>query len=58
MLHGLGSEIQGAVLLELTSVWLVGHLPSIREEVLQHWLQTLRPMIEVNEKILFGDRHE
>lgn len=55
MLHGLGPDVQGAVLCELLSYWVAGHEPKMRKPVLKHFLSVLRELVEVNEQILFGD---
>jgi len=54
-LHGLGPEVQGAILADLVSMWMAGHAPHVREEVLATWLVTMRLLVEPNEKIVFGE---
>jgi hypothetical protein len=34
-LKGYPPELQGAVLADLLSIWLAGHAPIVREEILQ-----------------------
>ena len=56
MLKGHPPELQGAVLADLLAIFLVGHAPQIREEILRVHLQAMRPLIAVNEKIIFGGK--
>jgi hypothetical protein len=66
LLTGLGSEVQGAALADLVSMWLAGHLvvaddsgiintaetSKVREQILTHWLDTMRKLIPENEKVI------
>ena len=54
LLHGHPPEIQGAVLADLLATWLAGHPPVMREAVLQAHIEQMRPLIEINEDIMFG----
>ena len=54
MLHGKGPDVQGAVLADLASMWLAGHSPAIREEVMKMHFQAIRDLIPESEKQLFG----
>lgn len=56
MLKGHPPELQGAVLADLTAIWLAGHPPVVREEILQIHVREIRELIMVNEKIIFGER--
>ena len=51
MLHGLGPEVQGAILAELVSIWLTGHAPDIRRIVLTQWLGIVVELTAVNERM-------
>lgn len=44
LLKGQPPEIQGGALAELVSIWLAGHHPDIREQVLQFWIETVREL--------------
>jgi hypothetical protein len=55
LLAGLGSEMQGGILADLVAMWLAGHMadrPDFREEILRHWLDAVRALIPVNERII------
>jgi hypothetical protein len=56
MLHGRDPGVQGAVLADLTAIWLAGWAPAIREDVLRMHMEQIRVLIEVNEKIIFGEK--
>ena len=55
MLAGLDPRVQGAVLADLLATWLAGFPRHGRELMLQAHLEGMRPLIEVNEKIRFGE---
>jgi hypothetical protein len=55
VLAGLGPETQGAVLADLLAIWLSGFPRQAREEMLQAHLAGMRPLIEMNERIRFGE---
>jgi hypothetical protein len=56
-LHGQGSEVIGAVLGELVSKWLAGHVvigsrddtEKRREEILAMWLEMVRALVPLQE---------
>jgi hypothetical protein len=54
LLRGFAPEIQGAVLAELTSMWLAGHMgpgaDRVREELLELHIATIRDLIPENER--------
>jgi len=56
LLRGFPPEIQGAVLADLVSMWLAGHMgpgaPELREELLAGHIELVRELIPVNEKII------
>ena len=56
MLKGHPPQLQGAVLADLLAIFLAGHAPQIREEILRVHLEQMRPLIDVNEKIIFGGK--
>lgn len=56
MLKGRDPGIQGAVLADLTAIWLAGWPPAAREELLDMHVQKIRELIPVNEKIIFGEK--
>jgi hypothetical protein len=55
LLAGKLPEIQGAALADLTSLWLAGHHPTLREEVLKLHIEFIRQLVPVNENLIFGD---
>lgn len=55
-LQGQGPEVQGAVLVDLVSMYFAGHHPTVREEMIEVFINGMRSLIGVNEQILF-ERH-
>jgi hypothetical protein len=55
LLMGLPPEIQAAALLDLVATYLAGWPTPERQKVLNDFLAHLPGMIEVNERIRFGD---
>ena len=55
LLAGRSPDVQGAVLADLTAIWLAGHPPQIRSEMLEHQIQYIRVLIEANDRIMFGE---
>lgn len=49
-------EIQGGALADLLSMFLAGHHPSLRDEMLTLHMETVRDLIKPNEEMLF-ERH-
>ena len=56
-LNGLGAEIQGAVLADLLSLWLAGHIAStpeataaLRDDILVHHIAAVCDLIPVSEQ--------
>lgn len=62
LLAGLGPEIQGSVLADLTSMWLAGFqgpdAEIMRQELLQAHIALVETLIPVNEIILFFGKGE
>ena len=54
LLAGHPPELQGAILADLLAMWLAGYPPQMREEILAQHIAGMRPLIEVNDKIMFG----
>ena len=56
MLHGLGPDIQGAIVADLVATWLAGFqgpgAEAMRNALLEAHVQTVRQLIPVNEKIM------
>jgi hypothetical protein len=53
LLAGLGPDIQGGILADLVAMWLAGHQPAdYREAELSLWLETVRALIPVNERMI------
>jgi hypothetical protein len=46
-------EIQGAVLADLLSVWIAGHHPSLRENLLAAHIDAVRALVPETEKEIF-----
>jgi hypothetical protein len=56
MLAGFPPEVQGAMLADLTAIWLAGHAPQVRRAIYDVHMETLWPLVEANEKIIFGGK--
>ena len=56
LLHGRDRAVQGSVLADLFAIWLAGvqghEKEKFRELELEMWLDTVRELIEPNEKII------
>lgn len=55
MLAGRDPSVQGAAMADLLAMWLAGHAPALREELLDEHLKVVRELIVVNEHLMFGD---
>jgi hypothetical protein len=55
LLKGREPQLQGAVLADLLSIWLAGHAPQLREEILALHINSVRALIPVHEKQIFGE---
>lgn len=55
LLAGHPPQIQGAVLADLVSVFIAGHHPAFREELLAMHLDTVRKLVPETEKEIFPD---
>jgi hypothetical protein len=53
-LAGQSPEVQGAVLAELVSLWIAGHHPDLREDLLDGWIALVRALVPISEKGMFG----
>jgi hypothetical protein len=53
-LAGQEPNVQGGVLAHLVSIWIVGHAPPLREELLKGWIELVRELIPANDRALFG----
>jgi hypothetical protein len=56
MLAGFPPEVQGAILADLVAIWLAGHAPPLRELIWHEHVKMLWPLVEANEKIIFGGK--
>jgi hypothetical protein len=54
ILAGHSPDVQGAVLLELLAMYIAGHAPQLREEILALHVETVRELVPVVEHEL-GD---
>jgi hypothetical protein len=58
ILHGKGPAVQGAVLADLFAMLLAGHqgtkpaIDKYREQFIGDWLETVRKLVPVNEKMI------
>lgn len=52
-LQGKGPELQGAALCDLLAMFIAGHHPSLRDDVLEIHLNTVRALVPANEAALF-----
>jgi hypothetical protein len=55
LLVGAGPEVQSGVLADLLSLWLAGHAPQVREELLQAHMQLVRDLVKPSEIEMFGE---
>jgi hypothetical protein len=53
LLSGIPPEVQGGVLADLVSVFIVGHHPHLREAMLEMHVDLVRELIPETEKELF-----
>ena len=53
MLAGRGPSIQAAALMDLVSLWLAGHRPSLRRDVFETWIDGVREMVGPSERQIF-----
>lgn len=56
MLAGHPPEVQGAALADLLAIFIAGHHPALREEILAMHIDTVRALIAPNEAAIF-ERH-
>lgn len=52
LLAGNSMEVQGAVLLDLVSLYFAGHHPAWRDRAIAQWMDTMRDMIAASEEQL------
>lgn len=53
LLAGRPPEVQGGVVADLLSIFIAGHHPALRHEVMQQTVDCARELINANEQILF-----
>jgi hypothetical protein len=56
LLAGRSPDVQGAILADLLALYIAGHHPAMREEVMQLTIETARKLIEPNEQAIFEQR--
>jgi hypothetical protein len=56
LLVGFPPDVQGAMLADLTAIWLAGHAPQIRRVIYDQHAAMIWPLVEANEKIIFGGK--
>lgn len=54
MLAGRSAPVQGAVLADLLSLWIAGHHPKLRKEILAAHVATVINLVPYSEKEIFG----
>jgi len=52
ILAGRDPAMIGAALADLTAMLFAGHHPSIREAMIEAWVETMRKLVEPNEKMI------
>lgn len=60
-LQGHGPMLQGAALIDIVATYFAGHPPTIRAQLIEDWLRSMRHMIPVNEREIlhaFGGKPE
>jgi hypothetical protein len=55
LLAGKSPELQGAVLADLLALFIAGHHPGLREEILLLHIEAVRALVEPNEAMMFPD---
>jgi hypothetical protein len=55
LLAGRAAEVQDLVLVDLLATFLAGHHPGLRETILELHIKAVRGLVEINEKIMFGE---
>jgi hypothetical protein len=53
-LAGKGPDVKGAVLADLLSVWLAGHHPDLRDELLHFHIDRVKQLVPLSEREIFG----
>lgn len=48
-------SIQSATLADLLAMWVAGHAPELREEVLDMHIRLVRDLVPINEEMMFGE---
>jgi hypothetical protein len=56
LLAGRGPFVQGAALADLVAMYLAGHAPELREEVLALHVAAVRKLVPVNAAMLRGEK--
>ena len=58
LLAGRNPGVQSAALIELLAIWLAGHPPAIRAQMLRDHIKAVRAMVPIAESEMFaGGRH-
>ena len=52
LLHGRHPNVQGGVLMDLLSMWLAGHAPALRGDVLRLHVDGALKLVPINEQVL------
>jgi hypothetical protein len=55
LLYGKGPDMQGAVLADLCSMWVAGHAPVVRDELMEMHFKAIRELVPESEKQMFGE---
>ena len=49
-----GPEVQGAALADLLAIYIAGHHPAIRDDVLDAFITAVRKLVPINEAAIFA----
>lgn len=55
MLAGLPPAVQSAIVADLAARWLAGWAPDVRQAVYQEHIALILCLVDVNEKMIFGE---
>lgn len=56
MLAGRDAGVCGAVLMELVSIWIAGHNPSLRALIYEQWSKAMHDLVPIQDAIIFSTR--
>ena len=56
LLRGQGPDVQGVVLANIVALWLAGHHPALRGEVIKQWSELMHNLVPLAEDDIFGEQ--